>query len=100
MQYDFDTVLDRRETHSLKWDRCLVEFGLDDVIPMWVADMDFAAPPAVVEAVTAARRAWRLRLRVGARVDLGVRHRLAADAPRVDGRAARGSRARPASCRR
>jgi cystathionine beta-lyase len=52
VRYDFDTVLDRRGTHSLKWDRCLVDFGLDDVIPMWVADMDFAAPPAVVEAVT------------------------------------------------
>lgn len=52
MRYDFDTVLDRRGTHSLKWDRCPVDFGLDDVIPMWVADMDFAAPPAVVEAVT------------------------------------------------
>lgn len=51
MRYDFDTVLDRRQTHSLKWDRCLVDFGLDDVIPMWVADMDFAAPPGVVEAI-------------------------------------------------
>jgi len=55
MRYDFDTVLDRRHTHSLKWDHCRSQFGLDDVIPMWVADMDFAAPPAVVEAV--ARRA-------------------------------------------
>jgi len=55
MRFDFDTVLDRRGTHSLKWDRCPVDFGLDDVIPMWVADMDFAAPPAVVEAI--ARRA-------------------------------------------
>jgi cystathionine beta-lyase len=51
MRYDFDTVLDRRQTHSLKWDRCLVDFGLDDVIPMWVADMDFAAPPDVVDAI-------------------------------------------------
>jgi cysteine-S-conjugate beta-lyase len=51
MRYDFDTVLDRRNTHSLKWDQCGTAFGLDDVIPMWVADMDFAAPPAVVEAV-------------------------------------------------
>ncbi|HEX7484768.1 MAG TPA: PatB family C-S lyase [Vicinamibacterales bacterium] len=51
MRYDFDTVLDRRNTHSLKWDHCRTEFGLDDVIPMWVADMDFAAPPAVVGAV-------------------------------------------------
>lgn len=52
MRYDFDTILDRRHTHSLKWDRCPVDFGLDDVIPMWVADMDFAAPPEVVEAVS------------------------------------------------
>jgi cystathionine beta-lyase len=51
MRYDFDAVLDRRQTNSLKWDRCPVDFGLDDVIPMWVADMDFAAPPAVVEAI-------------------------------------------------
>jgi cystathionine beta-lyase len=51
MRYDFDTPLDRRHTHSLKWDHCRDAFGLDDVIPMWVADMDFAAPPAVVEAV-------------------------------------------------
>jgi cystathionine beta-lyase len=51
MRYDFDTVLDRRNTHSLKWDHCRTEFGLADVIPLWVADMDFAAPPAVVEAI-------------------------------------------------
>jgi cystathionine beta-lyase len=51
MRFDFDTVLDRRHTNSLKWDHCGATFGLDDVIPLWVADMDFAAPPAVVEAV-------------------------------------------------
>jgi cystathionine beta-lyase len=51
MRYDFDTILDRRNTHSLKWDRCRDAFGLDDVIPMWVADMDFAAPPSVVKAI-------------------------------------------------
>jgi len=50
--FDFDTVLDRRHTHSLKWDQTETMFGLRDVIPMWVADMDFAAPPAVVNAVT------------------------------------------------
>jgi cysteine-S-conjugate beta-lyase len=50
--FDFDTVLDRRHTLSLKWDLCGSAFGLHDVIPMWVADMDFAAPPAVVDAVT------------------------------------------------
>jgi cysteine-S-conjugate beta-lyase len=50
--FDFDTVLERRHTHSLKWDHCETTFGLGGVIPMWVADMDFQAPPAVVEAVT------------------------------------------------
>jgi cysteine-S-conjugate beta-lyase len=55
MRFDFDAVLDRRNSHSLKWDHCKLAFGLDDVIPMWVADMDFAAPPAVTDAV--ARRA-------------------------------------------
>jgi cysteine-S-conjugate beta-lyase len=50
--YDFDRVIDRRNMLSLKWDRCVRDFGLPDVIPMWVADMDFAAPPAVVDAVT------------------------------------------------
>ncbi|RPJ77092.1 MAG: cystathionine beta-lyase, partial [Acidobacteria bacterium] len=51
MHHDFDRVLERRGTHSLKWDYCERTFGLQDVIPMWVADMDFEAPPAVVEAI-------------------------------------------------
>lgn len=42
--YDFDTVIDRRNTGSTKWSRYPA-----DVHPMWVADMDFAAPPEVVE---------------------------------------------------
>jgi cysteine-S-conjugate beta-lyase len=49
---DFDAVLDRRGTLSLKWDRCAIDFRLPDAIPMWVADMDFAAPSEVVEAIT------------------------------------------------
>jgi len=47
MSFDFDTVPDRRETDSLKWAR----YRGRDVIPMWVADMDFLSPPAVVEAL-------------------------------------------------
>ncbi len=51
MPFDFDRILDRRNTGSLKWD--YVERVLKDpeVIPMWVADLDFASPPAVVDAV-------------------------------------------------
>ena len=47
MSYDFDTPIDRRGSHSLKWDR----YAGRDVLPLWVADMDFAAPPAVVAAL-------------------------------------------------
>jgi len=51
MKYDFDKIHDRLSTESLKWhfpERVLKAKG---VIPMWVADMDFEAPPVVVEAV-------------------------------------------------
>lgn len=47
--FDFDTLPDRSGTWSLKWDR----FAGRDVIPMWVADMDFRSAPAVVDALRA-----------------------------------------------
>ncbi len=47
MHYDFDELIDRRGTASDKWDR----FRDRDVLPMWVADMDFRAPPAVLDAL-------------------------------------------------
>jgi len=53
MKFNFDHPLDRRNTCSLKWDYCERILGEPDVIPMWVADMDFAAPPPVVAALTA-----------------------------------------------
>ena len=45
--FDFDTVIDRRGADAIKWNR----YAGRDVIPLWVADMDFAAPPAVLEAL-------------------------------------------------
>lgn len=45
-RYSFDHVVERRGTDSLKWSR----YGAD-VLPLWVADLDFAVPPPVVEAV-------------------------------------------------
>ena len=53
MAFDFDEVIDRRGTHSSKWDSLGPLFGLTgpDAIPMWVADMDFAAPPSVLAAL-------------------------------------------------
>lgn len=51
MKFDFDTPIDRRGTSSYKWDTGPDYFGRDDVLPMWVADMDFACAPCIVEAV-------------------------------------------------
>ncbi len=47
--FDFDRVIDRRGTHASKWDNMAKLSGITapDAIPMWVADMDFAAPPGV-----------------------------------------------------
>ena len=58
--FDFDRVIERRGTHASKWDMMARLSGIDapDAIPMWVADMDFAAPPGVTEAlVTETQRA-------------------------------------------
>ncbi|TVP89092.1 MAG: putative C-S lyase [Pseudomonadaceae bacterium] len=53
MVYDFDVRLARQGSGSLKYDALETVFGADDVLPLWVADMDFAAPPAVTEALLA-----------------------------------------------
>jgi cystathionine beta-lyase len=45
--FDFDTPIDRRSTASLKWDK----YKDQDIIPLWVADMDFRSPPAVIDAL-------------------------------------------------
>ena len=47
MKYNFDELVDRRGTGCVKWD----ESPNDEVIPLWVADMDFKAAPAILEAV-------------------------------------------------
>src|SRR5699024_4677586 len=47
----FNTVHPRKNTRSLKWDALQSVFGTEDVIPMWVADMDLKAPDAVNEAL-------------------------------------------------
>jgi len=46
-RYDFDTPVERRGTASLKWEK----YGSRDIIPMWVADMDFQSPPEVLKAI-------------------------------------------------
>lgn len=49
MKYDFDEVVDRRDTNSLKYDFALERGRRSDVIPMWVADMDFRTAPEILE---------------------------------------------------
>lgn len=49
--FDFDHEINREGTSSVKYDGRQGMFGKDDVIPVWVADMDFAAPPAVTRAL-------------------------------------------------
>ncbi|MEM0988522.1 MAG: MalY/PatB family protein [Pseudomonadota bacterium] len=49
--FDFDTVIDRRHTHSSKWDAMPAPDGVEDAIPMWVADMDFKAAPVITDAL-------------------------------------------------
>ena len=53
MKYDFDKIIDRKETHSVKWDKHLLEefFGTADVLPLWVADMDFQCPQPMIDAL-------------------------------------------------
>ena len=47
----FDKVHNRKNTHSVKWDALDRVFNTEDVLPMWVADMDFRAPEAVNQAI-------------------------------------------------
>ncbi len=55
MRFDFDEIIDRRGTNSVKFDAARDANPLlpEDFIPLWVADMDFACPPAVLEAMKA-----------------------------------------------
>jgi cystathionine beta-lyase len=51
MKYNFDEIIDRSASHCVKIDRLKAVFGRDDLIPLWVADMDFLSPPAIAEAL-------------------------------------------------
>lgn len=51
MEYDFDSVVDRNNTNSIKWDFTEQSFGSKDILPMWIADMDFRSPQPVIDAI-------------------------------------------------
>ena len=49
MNYNFDEIINRNGTDSVKWDGVEGRWGRNDLIPMWVADMDFRTAPFVIE---------------------------------------------------
>jgi cystathionine beta-lyase len=51
MIYDFDKKTDRLGTDCNKWDGLKERFGVEDALPMWIADMDFPSPEPVVRAI-------------------------------------------------
>ena len=63
MDFDYDEEVDRRGTYSIKWefvhdggimrygDHADPKYGENRLLPLWGADMDFPAPPAVIEAL-------------------------------------------------
>ena len=51
MKYNFDKIIDRKGTDSVKWDFNKQIFGREDILPMWVADMDFETPDFITDAV-------------------------------------------------
>lgn len=48
---NFDEIVNRKGTDSIKWDHLQKHFGQEDLLPLWVADMDFRCPPAVVQSM-------------------------------------------------
>jgi len=54
-KYNFDEMIERRDTDSIKWSKRLLkeQFGSEDSVPMWIADMDFKAAPPIIDAIVA-----------------------------------------------
>lgn len=51
MNYCFDNIVDRTNNRSAKYDELIKKFGVDDVIPLWVADMDFMTAQPIIDAM-------------------------------------------------
>ena len=49
--YNFDEIIDRRNTNAVKLERCNALFGTEDLLPLWVADMDFRTPEFILNAI-------------------------------------------------
>ena len=53
IQYDFDAVVDRSQNYAAKVEEAILHYGTNDVIPLWIADMDFKTAPCIVDAIKA-----------------------------------------------
>ena len=51
MKYNFDEIIDRKNTDAIKVERCKALFGTENVLPLWVADMDFKTPDFILDAI-------------------------------------------------
>jgi cysteine-S-conjugate beta-lyase len=51
MKYNFDEIIDRKGTDCIKYDALSMFFGADDILPVWVADMDFRTPDFIMDAI-------------------------------------------------
>lgn len=53
MAYHFDEIVDRSQNYAAKFEEAELHYGTNDVIPLWIADMDFRTAPCIVEAIKA-----------------------------------------------
>lgn len=51
MKYNFDEIIDRSNTSAYKTDLLQARYGANDLLPLWVADMDFKTPPFIMDAI-------------------------------------------------
>ncbi len=51
MKYNFNEKVDRSKNHAAKWEEMDKKFGSNDLLPMWIADMDIKTAPAIVDAI-------------------------------------------------
>ena len=49
MKYNFDEVVDRRNTNCIKWDTLESTYGSKEILPMWIADMDFKSSDEIID---------------------------------------------------
>ena len=50
MKYDFDEIIDRSNNRAAKYDERMKKFGTNEVIPLWIADMDFRTAQPIIDA--------------------------------------------------